>query len=271
MMKIRKAKPEDKKAVLEFCKSTFSWGDYISDVWNNWISEGKLLVAFEKNNPIGICHAYFLPRKKQMWVEGIRIDSRHRRKGYAQRLVSQAESFAQKNNFKKSQMLVEISNAKSLRLAKKLRYKIESLWKFYSLPPKRQTQKPPVRFANNASQILRLIPSPTTTYVKSWRWIPLDRLEIENLIKKKKILISKHDGEVDGLGILVESEHFPKIIQFTLIFGKKKGLVGILHFIQDFARTMKYERIQLLTKENLSLKLDGLEKRYSFYLMEKNL
>ena len=33
-METRKAKPSDKKDVLEFCNTTFSWGDYISNVWD---------------------------------------------------------------------------------------------------------------------------------------------------------------------------------------------------------------------------------------------
>ena len=58
-MVIREATSSDKLDILKFCTDTFSWGDYIKDVWDYWISEGSLLVM-EKNLPIGICHALFL-------------------------------------------------------------------------------------------------------------------------------------------------------------------------------------------------------------------
>ena len=41
-MKIRDANNSDKNTVFEFCKNTFSWGDYIQDVWDFWIDEGGL-------------------------------------------------------------------------------------------------------------------------------------------------------------------------------------------------------------------------------------
>ena len=50
---IREAISSDKHHILEFCQNTFSWGDYIDNVWDYWISEGILLV-YVKNNPIVI-------------------------------------------------------------------------------------------------------------------------------------------------------------------------------------------------------------------------
>ena len=48
----------DKKAVLDFCKNTFSWGDYINDVWDYWILEGnfddpkEISMMMERDKPI---------------------------------------------------------------------------------------------------------------------------------------------------------------------------------------------------------------------------
>lgn len=267
-MMIRVAKPKDKKAVLDFCKTTFSWGDYISDVWDRWITEGQLFVI-EKDVPIGICHASFFPNKNQMWIEGIRIHPRHRRKGYAQMLVSNAESFAIKNKFQKSRMLIEVNNVKSIQLAKKLEYKIESKWNLYSLTPKKRVQTASVRFATYTDHLLELIPH--TFYVKSWQWIPFDRTELKGLIRKKEILLIEHNGEIDCFGILIRSKQFPKIIQFTLVYETHKRINDILRFIQNFAYEMKYEKIQILAMQNYILNFRGLQERYSFYLMEKNL
>ena len=38
----RLAQSSDKKDILNFCQYTFSWGDYIHEVWDNWIIEGNL-------------------------------------------------------------------------------------------------------------------------------------------------------------------------------------------------------------------------------------
>jgi len=65
--------------VLNFCKFTFSWGDYIAEVWDHWILEGNLLVLTIKDIPVGICHS-FLTGPNEIWIEGIRVDKNFRKK-----------------------------------------------------------------------------------------------------------------------------------------------------------------------------------------------
>ena len=84
-MELREAESSDKSQILEFCKNTFSWGDYISDVWDYWSLEGNLLVLTENKIPVAISHGSF--NEKQLWIEGIRVDKNFRRKGFARHLV----------------------------------------------------------------------------------------------------------------------------------------------------------------------------------------
>ena len=92
---IRNAIFSDKDSIMTFCKDTFSWGDYIDQVWNFWLSEGNLFL-FEKTIPVGICHAFYL--NNQLWIEGIRIDPNFRRQKIASMLIEHAESIGRKKN-----------------------------------------------------------------------------------------------------------------------------------------------------------------------------
>ena len=53
---IRAALPEDKETVLEFCRHTWEWGDYVPQAWDVWLSDpqGRLLVATIDNQPVAI-------------------------------------------------------------------------------------------------------------------------------------------------------------------------------------------------------------------------
>jgi hypothetical protein len=77
-MEIRDAQPSDKQVILDFCKDTFSWGDYIADVWDFWILQGNLFVAVKNDTPIGLSHLVFTDNR-QAWLEGIRVHPNHRR------------------------------------------------------------------------------------------------------------------------------------------------------------------------------------------------
>lgn len=94
---IRPARAEDKDAVLAFCRNTFSWGDYIADVWDDWLTlaDGQLLVATNDGQPIGIVHVALL-KENVAWMEGMRVHPDYRRQGVASMLDARAVEFARK-------------------------------------------------------------------------------------------------------------------------------------------------------------------------------
>ena len=256
-MMIRLAKSSDKFHILKFCKNTFSWGDYIKDVWDYWLSEGNLLVI-EKKIPIGVCHAVF--SKNQVWIEGIRINSDFRRQNLASNLISKVESLAIQKQIPISLMLIDTENIPSLLMAQNLGYKINQTWKFYSLFPQE----------NNSYEISyeKIIPnSELSHYVKSWRWIPLDDDTISSLNSKKCIVQSKKDKD-PTIAILGDSEHFEKTLIVTLFTGSKNNTMNIISFLQNFGFEKKYQRLQILTKETLP-EFRDLEHKISFHLMQK--
>ena len=46
-----------KDEILNFCRNTFSWGDYIHQVWDSWIEDGGLAIFENNNTAIAMCHA----------------------------------------------------------------------------------------------------------------------------------------------------------------------------------------------------------------------
>ena len=254
---IRDATSSDKIRVLEFCKNTFSWGDYVQDVWNYWIKEGNLLL-FEKKFPLGICHAFF--SKDQIWIEGIRIDPSFRRCKIASSLVEHAESLAKEKNCTFSYMLIDTENSNSMKMAISLDYDVFQTWNFYSLLPKKNLDFDIQFVASLDSQKF-------SHYVKSWRWIPLDDDVSSVLCKEKKIITSRVDG-IESFAIFGDSEHFEKTLIVTLFSGSRNSCLEIILFLQNHAFENNYNRIQILTKEHL-LFPDYLEHKLSFHLMKK--
>src|SRR5215472_21121 len=86
-VRVRPALQSDKAPVLEFCRHTWRGGDYIPEVWDDWMKErnGRLLVATARNVPIGIAHAY-LQTRSDAWMEGVRVNPDYRGHGVAGRL-----------------------------------------------------------------------------------------------------------------------------------------------------------------------------------------
>ncbi|KFM18940.1 phospholipiddiacylglycerol acyltransferase protein [Marine Group I thaumarchaeote SCGC AAA799-P11] len=256
---IRNAKLSDKHQVLKFCQNTFSWGDYVEHVWDFWLAEDFLFV-YEKESPIGICHAFF--SKNQVWIEGIRVDPNFRKQKIASDLVKHVESIGRKDNVPFSFMLIDTENHISLSMAKSLEYEIFQTWNFYSLEPEKNSNFN-IFFANSLNEQI------CTHYVKSWRWLPLDTSIISEFSKQNKIIQSKIDDKT-STAILSDSEHFEKTLIVTLFSGSEKTTLQILLFLQNHAMENNYSRIQILTKEKLP-NLELLEHKLSFHLLRKKL
>ena len=254
---IRNANSLDKIPVLQFCKNTFSWGDYVEQVWDYWISEGHLLL-FEEKFPAGICHAFYT--KDQVWIEGIRVNPNSRRQKIASKLVSHAESVGKKKNLSHSYMLIDVENIQSLALANSLGYEIYQTWKFYSILPK-------INLNYDVSYEKSLNRELYPNYVKSWRWFTLDDIALSTLYKENKIVKSSLNGK-ESLAILADSEHFDRTLIVTMFSGSHDTTKQVLSFIQNYGKKENYERIQILSRDQL-LSFDSLEFRISFHLMKK--
>lgn len=88
---IRPAQPQDKAAVLAFCAHTWDWGDYIPEVWDEWLADtsGKLLVAVLDGRPVAVEHMQMVA-PNECWLEGMRVDPAARGQGISSRLNEQA-------------------------------------------------------------------------------------------------------------------------------------------------------------------------------------
>jgi len=262
---IRKAKPSDKKPILSFLHRTFQWGDYVANVWDTWLARKTLLTLEENKKPIGICNASL--SKHQLWIEGLRVSPKFRRRGYASKLVLRAESTARKNGRKISRMLIAQGNARSLKMARSLGYKVEGKWWLYNLRPKKHDTTG--HTATNAKQLKNLIDS--DTYADSWEWFPLDKAAITKLIKRKRVVVALQNKKPIGVGIWNKSELDCDVLQLGYITGTKTGMRMILHFMQNKAYQLKSKRIQVLLENKTKLNESYLDRRMLFCLMRKEL
>ena len=258
-MKIREANISDKNSVLKFCKNTFSWGDYIEKVWSSWIDEGNLFL-FEKKSPVGICHAFY--SENQIWVEGIRIDPKHRREKIASKLVTYAESIGKKNQKSFSYMLIDTENKNSISMATSLNYDTLETWNYYSLNPKKNSNFK-IEFKKSVDGEI------FTFYVDSWRWIKTTKQILTDLSSQNKIIKSNLNGK-KTTAIIGNYKHIDNTLIVTLSPGSFDTLSNVLFYLQNFAFENTYERIQILTNKKLEF-FDALDYKISFYLMKKSL
>ena len=263
-MRIRHAKKRDKHQILQFCARTFRWGDYVDRVWDRWLAKKNLLAIEHGKQAVGICNAGF--SGDQVWIEGIRIHPEFRRRGYASELITEAENLAKRKKISLARMIIAKNNKRSLGLAKKMGYQIESIWWLYNLHPKKQ--KSSAKLTTDTKKLSML---DSATYSESWNWFALDKKRIKKLVKAKRVIIYK-DKKPEAVGIWNRSSKLDDdVLQLGYLRGTALGQKQILKFIQNKAYELGKDRIQILVPDELKVCIKGLDKRMLFCLLKKKL
>jgi GNAT superfamily N-acetyltransferase len=241
--KFRIATDHDKDYVLDFCKNTFSWGDYIDRVWDIWITEPKsiFLVAVNVNEnniekPIAISHGILIP-EKIIWIEGIRVAPEYRSHKLATNMSLHILDYARKNGALHSSAIVSISNEKSKGLMEKLGFKVISTWSYLSIKPIILPElnnnnnfitdnSSSIKVANleeyqsvlnylNQSNIFK---ASGKKFVNSWRWYDLTEDILRMMINNKQVIILVHnDLHEDNNSIQKKGEEKKKVRGIAII------------------------------------------------------
>lgn len=85
---IRPARAEDRPAVEHICAHTWEWGDYLPDVWEEWLADPRgVLQVGEIDGRVVAVNKITFHQPDQAWLEGMRVDPEVRRQGIARQFV----------------------------------------------------------------------------------------------------------------------------------------------------------------------------------------
>jgi GNAT superfamily N-acetyltransferase len=82
---IRLARPDDRSAMERICAHTWDWGDYVPELWDQWLAEGgdgDTIVGELAGRVVALSKiTYQTP--DQVWLEAMRVDPDYRQRGIA--------------------------------------------------------------------------------------------------------------------------------------------------------------------------------------------
>ena len=121
---VRKACGSDREAVFKFCEKTWSWGDYIPEVWDKWLKEksGRVFIATIDGVPVGITHLS-IDKPHEVWLGGARTDPNYRRMGVATAITKKCLDYAKRKGAKVARLTTESDNIAAQAVIKKLGFK----------------------------------------------------------------------------------------------------------------------------------------------------
>ena len=244
---VRPARAEDKPVILAFCQQTFSWGDYIAEVWERWLqsTSGQLLVATIDTQPVGVVFAELLGNRAA-WMAGMRVDPDYRRHGVASALDQAARDFGRAHDCRIARLATSTKNIPAQTLLEKIGYRRVARfneWEVDAAPndfsrwrvaQTNDIELILVSWSNSEIQITGHSLAPD----EHWRWREIDSARLRQHIDAKEIRVSERnwgmavahqDGDWSGLLIHAAVGDTQAIFEFAVAMRGESNHRGFKH------------------------------------------
>ena len=98
------------------------------------ISRDEKSTYHRTSRVVGVAHACVCPKKRQLWIEGIRVDFKYRRNGIASMLINRMIKYGNKfdRSIKQAAAITAESNAASKCMLQKNRFQKRAKWNYYT-------------------------------------------------------------------------------------------------------------------------------------------
>jgi GNAT superfamily N-acetyltransferase len=277
---IRLARLEDKDAVVAFCQNTFSWGDYIADVFVQWAQDpnGKLLVATIDHQPVGILHAAFLGNGVA-WLEGMRVHPDFRRRGISTRLDTAARQAAREHNYRVARLVTSIKNIAAQKTLDTARYRRVAKFNEWEAEPLQEGFSA-LRVASNidmqkiialwrASEMSQA--SHTVVPDRHWHWTPLDETRLREQIAANETRFASN-----GIALVTAfDERDWNGLNIQTLAGDPETMFAIARAVRSEAAYRGYAHIEAILADyaplNVALERAGYHSDGGMFIYEQEL
>jgi len=277
-LKVRPAVSADKTLVLEFCRHTWSWGDYLPEVWDQWLKDrsGWLLVATVNRRPVGVAHARF-QNSKVVWLEGVRVHPSYRGQGIAGKLNNELCRLALDKGARLARLCTTSTNKSSQKHLSKIKF--ELLAKFQRFDSVNPIKKRPAKVSLHrkySSALWKWLRAGTEfEHCKElysddgWTWYPFTYRTLQRFTEKRDVLVT--GSEAPTSCSLFTGEEGRLTIGFTA--GPVEEIRDHVRYFRYVLSKGQYQKSRALIPENSQftgvLKEEEYEKSGKILVYEK--
>lgn len=276
---VREARAQDKQAIVSFCQNTFSWGDYIADVYDQWVSDenGFALVGLVDEQPAALIHVAFLDLAVA-WIEGMRVHPDFRKLGVGSIVEARARQLASERGCRVARLVTGMKNIAAQGMLAKLGYQRIAQFNEWEAEPSSEIDYhihiansgylPKIQSAWNASMAFAACPLLTDSH---WHWSALNESRIQQYIDAGEIRLMGH-----GFSILlaVEESEWNALTLHTLC-GNRMTMEELARAARGEAYYRGYGRVegQLVDHPeiNAAMSSAGYRREGGLYLLEQSL
>ncbi|MGB8646654.1 MAG: GNAT family N-acetyltransferase [Anaerolineae bacterium] len=248
-IKVRPARRKDGESIFTWTQNTFSWGDYISDVWYDWLKadEGRLLVAEVEGRVVGNLHVAFLGNREG-WMEGMRVHPDYRKLGVATALDQAGQSVARQARCR--QVRLETASDNLAAQAAIVTYGYHRLCHLQGYESSALEGEILYMREARPRELGALFDLWTTSWMfgalhgltvlaSGWRWAELTRRRLRDYIAMERVWVTPVEGEPKGFAIVRRME---ENLGVGLVVGRASAVRALVRDLRVLAHRSKLDK-----------------------------
>ena len=205
---VRRARPEDRDAILELSKHIWGGDDYLPLVWDDWLEEeeGALLTVLHRGRVVGMSKVSVVA-PGEVWLEGLRLHPDLQGKGLARQINRVTYREAMKLEPRTIRYSTGVGNEASRKLAERRGFwqVARTLWLWGSARRGRPAGRVPelsdldrvFRFVHDS----RCAKATSGLFPTGWRFRSLTRQLVTELIEKGRVLTISRRGSLRAVAM----------------------------------------------------------------------
>jgi ribosomal protein S18 acetylase RimI-like enzyme len=206
---MRGARPEDKRAVLEFTRRTWGqYGDFIPRVWDRWMRQrcGRLIIAELGGVPVGMAKITDFG-EGEIWLEGLRVDPRFRGKGIARAINVEVVDSLRKLKPRAVRYCTGASNRASRHIGETFGFKIAARFRYYWRKARQGTLRGEFARQADAGAICDFMRSSSFLRLSAglvgegWIFREFRPDRLRDYIKSRSVMTIKRSGRLVGVAV----------------------------------------------------------------------
>lgn len=254
---VRKARVSDREAVFKFCMKTWSWGDYIPEVWDKWLKEksGRVFIATIDGVPVGITHLS-IDKPHEVWLSGARTDPNYRRMGIATAITKKCLEYAKRKGAKVVRLTTESDNIAAQAVIKKLGFKptaefvemtTENIAEEENSTNSKWAKETEADIAWNYLQTSESYRKAAGLYTVLFHWFSLEKHDLKRFIEQRKAILHLSErGEIDGLTLIDDAtarEWHENTMQTCIMDGDYNAVFDMIKFLKSHCHALDVKKI----------------------------
>lgn len=228
---LRPARDDDRPAMEQICAHTWEWGDYLPDVWDDWLADenGVMLIGELKSQAVALSKITF-QTPDQVWLEGMRVHPDFRQRGIATRFLDYSLDYARAHRANVVRLATGGRNTAAHTVLSRAGMSCVGRYALWTAHPEPDVSSPPVLGPEHNAEVMafvaesRVLRHTHHLYSAGWAWQELSAQRVSQMLSGRQIVAQwAPDG---GLAALATIHFAPE--DGELWIGFTDGIQGSL-------------------------------------------